>query len=96
MVRAQPNLTPNIAPKKIEMTPGKIDKMAEFAGVDLACVRAERPVFDRLGFALRPGGALRLTGANGSGKVHVGASSILRGSLLPAFATHDERRSKCT
>lgn len=82
MVRDRPNLTPNIAPKKIEMTPGKIDKIVEFAGEDLACVRAERPVFDRLGFALRPGGALRLTGANGSGK-----SSLLRvmaGLLKPA------------
>ncbi|MHA1538399.1 MAG: heme ABC exporter ATP-binding protein CcmA [Alphaproteobacteria bacterium] len=63
-------------------TPGKIDDMAKFAGEDLACVRAERLVFERLGFALEPGGALCLTGANGSGK-----SSLLRlmaGLLKPA------------
>lgn len=56
--------------------------MAKFAGQDLACVRAERLVFDDLGFAVKPGGALRLTGANGSGK-----SSLLRlmaGLLKPA------------
>lgn len=61
---------------------GKIDQMVEFAGEDLSCVRAERLVFDRLGFALQRGGALRLTGANGSGK-----SSLLRvmaGLLKPA------------
>jgi len=52
---------------------GKIDRMAEFAGEELACIRAERLVFDRLAFKLKPGGALRLTGANGSGK-----SSLLR------------------
>jgi heme exporter protein A len=44
-----------------------------FAGIGLACRRGERTVFERLDFALPPGGALMLTGKNGSGK-----SSLLR------------------
>ncbi len=44
-----------------------------FDGEGLRCVRGQRVVFDRLGFALAPGQALVLTGANGSGK-----SSLLR------------------
>lgn len=40
---------------------------------DLACRRAERPVFEKLHFALPPGGLLLLSGPNGSGK-----SSLLR------------------
>ncbi|MCW8086982.1 heme ABC exporter ATP-binding protein CcmA [Roseococcus sp. MDT2-1-1] len=40
---------------------------------DLACWRAERLVFAGLGFALAPGEAALLTGANGAGK-----SSLLR------------------
>ena len=44
-----------------------------FAGTDLGCVRAERAVFARLAFRVEAGGALALTGANGSGK-----SSLLR------------------
>jgi heme exporter protein A len=53
-----------------------------FAGTDLACIRGDRLLFRRLGFAVGPGGALVLTGANGSGK-----SSLLRlmaGLLAPA------------
>jgi len=42
-------------------------------GEDLACWRGERAVFAGLSFALAPGGALLLTGANGAGK-----SSLLR------------------
>jgi heme exporter protein A len=56
--------------------------MAEFAGDALACIRAERLVFQGLSFALAEGGALRLTGPNGSGK-----SSLLRvlaGFIRPA------------
>lgn len=47
----------------------------------LACWRSERPVFADLSFALAPGEALLLTGANGAGK-----SSLLRvlAGLLPA------------
>jgi heme exporter protein A len=48
----------------------------------LACVRAGRPVFAGLSFALEPGDALLLRGPNGSGK-----SSLLRlmaGFLRPA------------
>ena len=45
----------------------------ELAAEDLACRRGERLVFAGLGFRLAPGGALALTGANGSGK-----SSLLR------------------
>ncbi len=49
---------------------------------DLACRRGERVVFAGLSFALAPGEALLLTGANGAGK-----SSLLRllaGLLAPA------------
>ncbi len=47
--------------------------MTRFTGTDLVCFRGERTVFDGLGFALAPGGALVLRGPNGSGK-----SSLLR------------------
>jgi heme exporter protein A len=53
-----------------------------FIGHDLSCIRAERLVFTGVDFDLAAGGALRLTGANGSGK-----SSLLRimaGLLRPA------------
>lgn len=53
-----------------------------FAGTNLACLRGERPVFAGLDFTIEQGGALVLTGANGSGK-----SSLLRlmaGLLQPA------------
>lgn len=43
------------------------------AGQGLACRRGERFVFTGLDFAVQPGGALLLTGANGSGK-----TSLLR------------------
>jgi heme exporter protein A len=45
----------------------------DLAADNLACRRGERPIFRGLGFVLPPGGALLLTGANGSGK-----SSLLR------------------
>ena len=47
--------------------------MGCFSGKDLVCVRSERIVFARLGFAVSDGGALVLVGPNGSGK-----SSLLR------------------
>ena len=47
--------------------------MPLFTGHDLTCVRGERRVFAGLRFALDPGSALVLTGANGSGK-----TSLLR------------------
>ncbi len=56
--------------------------LAELIGEGLACRRGERLVFAGLDFRLPPGGALVLTGANGSGK-----SSLLRlvaGLLGPA------------
>ena len=40
---------------------------------NLECVRGERTLFSGLGFTLRPGALLRVTGANGSGK-----TSLLR------------------
>ena len=55
---------------------------ATFAGEGLGCIRGERLVFRDVGFAVEPGGALILRGANGSGK-----SSLLRlacGLLKPA------------
>ena len=48
---------------------------------DLAATRGDTTLFSGLGFALAPGGLLRVTGANGSGK-----TSLLRalcGLLLP-------------
>jgi heme exporter protein A len=50
---------------------------------NLACRRGERLVFTGVSFRLAPGGALLLTGANGSGK-----TSLLRllATLLPAAA----------
>ena len=58
-----------------------------FAGIALACRRGERIVFERLDFALLPGGALVLTGRNGSGKssllrLMAGLSPPLSGALL--------------
>lgn len=56
--------------------------MSVFEGRSLHCRRGGRDVFAGLSFALPPGGALLLTGANGSGK-----SSLLRlmaGLLKPA------------
>ncbi len=56
--------------------------MQGFQGAGLACIRGERLVFEGLDFAVGPGGALLLTGYNGSGK-----SSLLRlmaGLLRPA------------
>ncbi len=57
--------------------------MEEFTGQNLVCIRAERVVFANLSFGLTDGGAIRLSGANGSGK-----SSLLRlmARLLPAAA----------
>lgn len=54
-----------------------------FAGTGLTCVRGERAVFAGLDFAVESGGALILSGANGTGK-----SSLLRlmAALLPPAA----------
>jgi heme exporter protein A len=77
--------------------------LPDLVGEDLACRRGERVIFAGASFRVPPGGALYLTGANGSGK-----SSLLRlvaGLLRPAsgrllwgttavgvdFATHHSR-----
>lgn len=55
---------------------------AALALSDVACLRGSRLLFERLSFALGPGGAALVTGANGAGK-----SSLLRiaaGLLRPA------------
>jgi heme exporter protein A len=60
-----------------------IDTEGDLVGEDLACRRGERQVFTGLSFRLPPGGALVLTGANGSGK-----TSLLRllAGLIPLAA----------
>ncbi len=55
--------------------------MSRFSGQALACVRGERPVFAGLDFALDDGGALVLTGANGSGKTSL--LRLMAGLLAP-------------
>jgi len=49
---------------------------------DLACARGGRTLFAGLSFALRPGDALRIAGANGSGKTSL--LRILCGMLSPS------------
>ncbi|MCB2063387.1 MAG: heme ABC exporter ATP-binding protein CcmA [Novosphingobium sp.] len=58
------------------------------AAVDLACRRGERVLFSGLSFALAPGEALHVTGANGIGK-----SSLLRilAGLLRPFGGSVDR-----
>ena len=58
-----------------------------FNGDNLTCIRGSRLVFKGLSFALSPGGALLLTGANGSGK-----TSLLR--LMAGLATPAEGASR--
>ena len=62
---------------------------ARLAVHDLACRRGERLLFAGLSFALSPGEALQVAGANGTGK-----SSLLRilGGLLGPFAGTVERQ----
>jgi heme exporter protein A len=61
---------------------------ADLVAEDLACRRGERAVFAGLGCVLRPGDALLLTGANGSGK-----SSLLR--LLATLLVPVKGRLRC-
>jgi heme exporter protein A len=71
-------LTDRAHPAPRGLAPPLPDLIAE----ELACRRGERIVFVGVSFRLAPGGALVLTGANGSGK-----SSLLRlvaGLLMPA------------
>jgi heme exporter protein A len=55
---------------------------ADLVAEDLACRRGERLVFAGLSFRLPPGGALVLTGANGSGKTSL--LRLLAGLIAPA------------
>jgi heme exporter protein A len=52
-------------------------------GVDLACVRRDRPLFEGFSFSLSAGGLLQIEGPNGSGK-----TSLLR--ILALLALPDE------
>ncbi len=63
------------------MPPRSEQPLPAFRGRDLVCVRGERLVFADISFRLEPGGALWVSGANGSGK-----SSLLRlmAGLTPA------------
>jgi heme exporter protein A len=58
------------------------------AAEEIACRRGDRVLFARLSFALAPGEALQVTGANGSGK-----SSLIRivAGLLAPYAGQIER-----
>lgn len=58
------------------MTPGLV-------ATSLALLRGERMLFRQIGFALRPGQALRIEGANGAGK-----TSLLR--IIAGLLTPDE------
>jgi heme exporter protein A len=55
---------------------------ADLIAEDLACRRGERLVFAGLSFRLPPGGALLLTGSNGSGKTSL--LRVVAGLLMPA------------
>jgi heme exporter protein A len=55
---------------------------ADLIAEDLACRRGERLVFTGLSFRLPPGGALLLTGSNGSGKTSL--LRVVAGLLTPS------------
>src|SRR5690348_821538 len=67
------------------LVPGPVVTDDDLVGEVLACRRGGRLVFAGLDFRLKPGGALVLTGSNGSGK-----SSLLR--LLATLLTPAEGR----
>jgi heme exporter protein A len=56
--------------------------IAHLAAIELACRRGDRLLFAGLSFALQPGEAMQVVGANGTGK-----SSLIRilAGLLPAY-----------
>jgi heme exporter protein A len=64
------------------VTIGAREPEADLVAVDLACRRGERLVFAGLSFRLPAGGALVLTGANGSGKTSL--LRLLAGLIAPA------------
>jgi heme exporter protein A len=64
------------------VTMGAREPGADLVAVDLACRRGERLVFAGLSFRLPQGGALVLTGANGSGKTSL--LRLLAGLIAPA------------
>ena len=64
-----------------EGVPGMIEVSGELVAEDLACRRGERLVFAGLCFRLPVGGALILTGANGSGKTSL--LRLLAGLIKP-------------
>jgi heme exporter protein A len=62
--------------------PGITEVTADLVAEDLACRRGERLVFAGLSFRLPAGGAVMLTGANGSGKTSL--LRLLAGLIRPA------------
>src|SRR5215831_6729750 len=70
----------SVTPQSVCTVRGMPD--ADLVAEDLACRRGERLVFARLSFRLPPGGALVLSGANGSGKTSL--LRLLAGLLTPA------------
>ncbi len=68
-----------------DFSPAYAGTSLELTATGLACRRSGRLLFSGLGFSLRGGRALVVTGANGAGKSSL--LTILRGRLKPAAGT---------
>lgn len=79
---AAPDVSPEAAAR-----PWPAGEAAVFEGVDLACVRRDRTLFEGFSFRLEAGELIQIEGANGSGK-----TSLLRILVLLALADAGEVR----